>query len=235
MILTVIRPAYFPTIAVIAKAMAADVLVWADSFQYKKHDTMNRTAIKTVGRARWLTVPVLSKGLGLQPISAVQIDNRRTWQKNHRRALELNYKMAPYFYQYWDELEDMLSQEHEKLSELDLISIAFAFRALGMKKTLLKSSQLPQVKDRTGRVIAWMKDTQCHNYLYESREASLIDRSRIEKEGVQAAACHFAPVVYHQQFGEFLPDLTILDLLFNEGEQSLNIVNEGISASSADV
>ncbi len=235
MILTVIRPAYFPSIAVIAKAMAADVLVWADSFQYKKHDTINRTRIKTAQGTRWLTVPVLSKGLGLQNISAVQIDNRKMWQKNHRRTLELNYGMAPYFYQYWDELEDIFSQRNEKLSEVDLRSALFAFKALGMQKMLVNSSQLPQVKDRSERVIAWMNECHCNDYLFEQQETPLINTLRVEQAGLMTSLFHFTSAAYHQQFGEFLSDLSILDLLFNEGEQSLGIIKNGILAFPAGV
>ncbi len=235
MILTVIRPAYFPTISVFAKALVADVIVWADSFQYEKHGNMNRTLIKTVDGARWLTVPVLSKGLGFRSISAVQIDNSRSWQKGHLRTLELNYQMAPYFYQYWDELEDLFSQQYESLSELDLRSTIFVFRALGMKKSIIKSSELPQVKDRSERVIAWMKECQCQDYLFAQQEMSLINTTRIEKVGFKTTVLRLAPVTYHQQFRDFLHQLSILDLLFNEGEQSFSIAKNGILAFAAGV
>jgi hypothetical protein len=230
MILTVIEPSYFPSVASIAKSLAADAIVWADSFRFHKHGATNRTRIKAVSGPRWLTVPVLSGGLGPQNVGQVKIDILQTWQKNHRRTLEINYRNAPYFYFYWDKVEEILARRWESLSELDLATFSMTGKYLGMKAHFYRDSQLPQVADRTERVIAWLDACQCDAYLLEPFELPLIDVNRLLNRGFRVLSFQYVPQVYHQMFKGFVDSLSILDLLFNEGEQSAAIIKNGILA-----
>ena len=70
MILTVIEPAYFPPLSYFAKVIASDVIIWADSFQFKKHSIINRTSIKTVSG------PTLVDDTHIK---------QKAWTTNHKR------------------------------------------------------------------------------------------------------------------------------------------------------
>ena len=224
MILSVIEPAYFPPLSYFAKVIASDVIIWADSFQFKKHSIINRTSIKTVSGPRWLTIPVLSKKRGQQTIKDVQIDKLQSWKQNHLKTCANNYQNAPYYYFFSDELEHILNTEHQLLSSLLYECQSFIFSRLGIQKPVYKSSTLAQYQNRTERIMEWLKCCDCDTYLLSASEQNLVDMDQILDYGFNIIFSDYQQAPYHQQFDGFLDSLSILDLLFNEGEQSYSIL-----------
>ncbi|MDZ7725053.1 MAG: WbqC family protein [candidate division KSB1 bacterium] len=94
-VLTVIAPEYFPRISTLARVLAADVVVWADTFSFSKQCAMNRTRIKTVTGPEWLTVPVLHQGKAR--FKDIEIDPEHHWRHNHCKTLLVNYMNSPYY------------------------------------------------------------------------------------------------------------------------------------------
>ena len=228
MILTVLQPSYFPSIEFCARAQTADVVVWANTFLFKKGSVINRTRIKTVDGGRWLTIPVLTKGRGPQKISDIHIDNHNDWRGNHWRNIKNNYQNSPYYYYYNDELKNIFGGERQTLEGLIYPSAHFLFKSLGFKKEIVRSCTLPKEKDRTDRILAWLQATHCDTFLIPAYELFLIDIQRVKDAGFYLEIFYSSTVKYHQQFSGFVPSLSALDLLFNEGEQSLSILIKGI-------
>jgi len=227
-ILAVQEPAYFPAPAYFGKLFFADVLIWADSFQFKKHGITNRTAIKTANGVKWLTVPVRSKGLGKQSIRHVRIDQEQNWQSNQLKSIYLNYKNSPYFGFYIDEIETLFNKPYHFLIQLTEQSFTLCLSGLGIKKKIVKSSQLPHISDRTDRLFSWLDACGCDNYLLHKNEIPLIDVARVLAHGVKLFTFDYKQQPYHQQFEGFKFPVSILDLFFNEGEQSLPIFKKSL-------
>ena len=223
-ILTVIHPSYFPSIPLCARVAASDVIVWADSFLFKKQSDINRTPIKTINGKIWLSIPVLQKGLGQQEVRAAKIDNHQPWSKKHLHTLEKNYRNSPYFYQYWDELSRLFLHVDDFLDPFLFRSASFIFDKFLFSKKIILSSDLPQVKNRSRRVVAWLKATHCDTYLMVRAEKPLIDlHNRYNLSFFQ-----FTAKIYHQQYFVFIYPLSALDLLLNEGPFSIDIISKGI-------
>ena len=227
MILTVLPPCYFPPVDLCARAMASDVVVWADTFPFKKGSTMNRTRIKTAAGPMWLTIPVHRRGSERPRFAEVCIDNHEPWRANHRKNIEHHYRNSPYFFFLSDEVGDLLAMEWCRLDDLCLQSTEIVFRKLGLVPRIVRGSELPTVADRTERVMTWLQETRCDTYLVEERDASLIDAERILGNGFRILTFHYEPVPYHQQFNIFIPFLSSLDLLFNEGDMGREILKKG--------
>ena len=104
-ILAVEQPCYLPNIGYFFKMKYADVFVLADTFQFTTHNNINRAHLKTANGVSWLTVPVLTRGMGRQSINEVRIDPIHNWQRNHYKTLLVNYGMTPYFEQHHSFLE----------------------------------------------------------------------------------------------------------------------------------
>jgi hypothetical protein len=214
----VILPGYFPDIPVFAKALAVDVIVWADSFAFNKHSDINRAIIKTIAGPKWLTAPVLSGHLPGYPISMAQIDNHSQWQRGHRRSITMNYKNAAYYNYYHEELESLFSRQWTNLEELLWNSFVFLARELQIKVQIIKSSTLPDSVDRSDRVLAWGKELSCDGYLYPDDDKILIEQEKIKQGGMQLYSHSLTPFSYFQQFNDILFPLSALDLVLNEGE-----------------
>jgi len=200
-------------------------VVWGDTFLYKKHDTINRTRIKTVSGAQWLTIPVLTKGKEQQSINNVEIDPNHFWKNTHIKSLEVSYQNSPYYFFLADEIEKLINQEWIKLGELLFQSIRFFCQKMRLKTDFIHSSDLSHVKDRSERVIDWVKSCNCDSYLVRQEDERYIDRSVIEKD-IHIETLKSTHPQYHQLFGEFIQKASGLDLLFNEGESSKSILKK---------
>jgi len=227
MILTVLRPSYFMPIADSARVQLSDIVVLAETHQFSKQETINRMAIKTITGKSWLTVPVVRGERFGQSIAAARIDARQPWQKNHLRALEFNYRNTPYYYWHADGVAGVLSNAGESLNQLLLACSRLLFSALDVRARLVGSSALDhQITDRTERALSWLAASGCDTYLLPREELALLDQQRLRRNGIRvlAPACH--PQTYHQSYGVFVPGLSSLDLLFNEGPDAPAILDK---------
>jgi len=229
MIFTVIQPGYFSAITVIGKLLAADKIIWADSFLYNKHSRINRTQIKTVAGAKWLTIPVFSPGNPGMPIHNIRIDNHENWMKSHQRSIFLNYKNAAYYYYFSEDLERLFEKKRESLNELLRDVFDFTLKTLHYEKQIFPGKNLPEIKDRTERIISWANALQCDTFIIEPFEHQLVDIKKIQKKGIQLLSFHTKEFNYYQEYGKFLFPLSILDLLFHEGERALSLMSQNCS------
>ncbi len=227
MLLTIVQPSYFPPLAHFAKALCADVVIHADTFQFRKHDFVHRMAIKTVSGARWLSLPLLSKGHLHKQIREMEIDARQPWRETHVRSLAYNYHNAAYYYYYADGLERLLNNAGNNLGHLLTTVNSFLMEQLAPGMHLVLSHDLPAIAERTQRLAAWLKALGCNRYLIWPHEIPLVDMDRLADRGVQICTFTYQDRPYHQQFGAYVPGLSVLDLLLNEGPAATEWLRDG--------
>lgn len=225
-ILAVEQPRYLPDIEFFFKMKHADVFVLADNLQFSSHSSINRARIKTVNGPTWLTVPVLTKDKAKQSIKDVVIDPTYRWKSNHFRTLEVNYCMAPYFDRYHQFLKTSFAKNWSRLIDLNLHFIKYFSHEILNKSRFILGSELPKVKDRSQRVVAWLRATHCDTYLVSKSQKPLLDVSLIQKNGFKVKTFEFRCPRYFQQFGEFTHGLSIIDLLCNEGANSIDLLTK---------
>lgn len=225
MILAAHQPNYMPWIGYFHKMDQADKFVLADDVQYTTQSYTNRTHIKTPQGKQWLTVPVLTSGKGCQLIKDVRIDRSRNWRQKHHRAIYVNYKSSPHFDCYFDFFDSLFQQEWEFLLDLNLAVIDFLRNQLAIETPIHRSSGLQcQLVSSTERIVKMVKDMGCNQYI-SGRGGSLqyLNDSLFQEAGIDLMFDNFDHPVYPQQFGEFIPNLSAIDLLFNTGEEARNI------------
>ena len=228
MVFSVIQPAYFPAISVIGKLLTADKIIWSDSFTFNKHSEINRTKIKTITGSKWLTIPVFSGGPTGKTIQHIQIDNHENWAKNHRRSIHLNYKNTAYYYYYCDDLDLLLQKQWNYLIDILLASLELIINKMRIKTHIKKSSELPVITDRSERVITWANFLNCESYLIQDFEKELINIKKIKRAGINVINYKLDKIEYFQQYEEFIYPLSILDILFNEGDVASRLIKEHI-------
>lgn len=209
-----------------SRIAAADVVVWAETFLYKKNDTINRARIKTAAGPHWLTIPVLTRGRKGQRIADVQIDSSHHWQRAHLKSIRVSYHNSPYYLFLAEEIVGLLRQKWINLNDLALQSAQLLCTKMGVPGAFIKSGELPVVRDRSERVIRWADACGCDAYLMPKKDAKYIDAAAIEKAGCRVTAIEFTYPRYHQLFGSFVTDLSALDLLLNEGEESKSVLGK---------
>lgn len=227
MIAAIHQPNYLPWLGYFYKMAGCDIFVHLDNVQYTKNGFINRNRIKTPAGSQWLTVDVLTKGYVEQKIKDVRINNVKAWTGNHWKSLYLNYSKAPYFDTFKRELEPIYRQPWENLSLLNRSMNELLAKLLGIKSIeFIEASGLKVTGKGTELLINICKKIGAGTYLSGSGGAKYMDVELFQAAGIKVVYTDFHHPVYRQQWGEFIPGMSIVDLLFNEGEDSLKILKE---------
>jgi hypothetical protein len=226
MICAIHQPQYLPWLGYFDKMDRADVFVLLDDVQFKKNEWQNRNRIRDAQGWQWITVPVLHDHGQL--IRDVKLNPSVDWRAQHIRAIELNYKKAPFFPMYWPRLKPLYLQEWATLGALNIALIKILAEILGITTPVKISSDLSVSSTRTQRLVDICRSVGCDCYLAGSGGADYMDFDLIKASGlnldVQAYTHPVYPQVYARTPEEFFPYMSTLDLVMNNGERSLQIL-----------
>ncbi len=223
MIVAVHQPQYLPWLGYFDKIRIADVFCYLDNVQYKKNEWQNRNRIKTAQNWQWLTVPVRYRFP--QKINEVEINNSVNWKKKHLQALITNYSKAPYFKDYITPLEDVFTKDWELLSEFNIGLLERLREFLNLHdKPAIPASSMVLRDDPTERLIDICKAVGADTYLAGQDGRTYMDLERFRANGITLITQEFKHPVYPQLYDEFQSHMSIVDLLFNCGPESIKII-----------
>lgn len=206
---------YFDIIA------AVDEFVLYDEMQYTKNDWRNRNRIKTPNGTEWITIPV---GQNInRRIRDVELPNSR-WQTKHWRTLTANYRRSKYF----DEISEWLmplylDEIYTNLSSANRSFIEAICQYLGITTKISNSCDYGLAHGKTERLIDLCKRIGCNEYVSGPAAKSYIDSAAFADHGISLTWIDYSGYpVYPQLWGDFVHEVSILDLLFNCGPQATN-------------
>ncbi|MBI4355804.1 MAG: WbqC family protein [Candidatus Omnitrophica bacterium] len=224
MVLAGHQPNYLPWLGFFDKAAQADHFVLVDTVQFVKRGPFgfqHRAKIKTASGAVWLTVPVLTKGKFDQTIQETRINNAAPWRRKHWRAIELNYHQAPFFARYAGALEAFYACEWDRLALLNEALIRWLFDVLGLHLPVTTASGMGITGVKTELILKLCQAVGADTYLHGKHGREYADIAQMERAGVRSLFQDYQHPAYPQQFGAFTPQLSVIDLLFNHGPESL--------------
>ena len=225
------QPTYLPWIGYLDLIDQVDTFVLLDNVQFEKQSWQQRNRIKTPTGLQWLTVPVLFRGRFGQLINEVEIRDIEFW-RSHLRAVELNYRRAPFFDDYFDELSFHIAARRSSphlIADLNVRLIEWFMNVLGIQTRLLRSSQLKQPGRRTELLANICASLGAKQYVSPlgSADYLLQEIDVLFGEDVDVVFQHYEHPQYRQLFPPFCPYASILDLILNEGKRALEILQSG--------
>ncbi len=227
-VLAVLQPGYLPWLGYFDQMNRSDIFVHYDDVQYDKHGWRNRNRVKsTQGEPHWLSVPVLHSGKDWPRVMDVEIDQRSNWAKKHLGTLRQFYGKAPYFKQYFGELEGVLSQPFTRLVDLNLALTSRLSSLLGLSRRTERASELGIPGEKSERLIALCQHYQATHYLTGDAARDYLDVEAFARVGVKVVWQEYRHPEYPQGAPPFVPYLSIVDLLLNCGPESLRILAAG--------
>lgn len=230
MILSVHQPQYIPWVGYFDKIAKSDCFVFLDQVQYKEREFQNRNKIRTKLGELWLTVPVVSKGLGRQKICDVKINNESDWRNKHWRSLTSSYNKAPFFKGYCGFFESVYNANWDKLLSLNIHIIKYLLKELAIETPLRYESAIGTTKEATDRIIELCVKLKADTYLTGMGGKNYLEEEKFVKAGIKLVYQHFDHPEYYQQYMEqgkpFMPFMSVIDLLFNEGKKSIDILRK---------
>ena len=224
MILTAHQPVYLPWLGLFHKISLAETFVYFDQVQYLPKDWMNRNKIRTKDGSILLTVPVLRKGYRDLKTSEIEINNSTNWQKKHLRSISLNYKKSPYFENYIPFFEDVYSRKWEFLGDLNEYMLKWFLDELGIKVNFLNAKNFKFEGEKSSLILNMCKKLDASTYIFGTLGKDYANVHEFEKNNVKLIFQDYNHPKYSQLYSEFVSHLSVIDLLFNHGPKSLEII-----------
>lgn len=192
-----VHPTYFPSISHFVAMVQSEAINFEMDDNFQKQTNRNRMYIYSPNGKQLLNIPIKHSKEINQKTKDVKIENDFNWQKQHFKSLEAAYRSSPFFEYFEDDIRPIFTKKHEFLMDLNLQTFALVSECLGVKfETLHTTEYFKEVND--------VKD-------YRTLANGKKDASLFEE--------------YTQVFEEkagFLNNLSVLDLLFNEGRYALD-------------
>lgn len=224
MILSAHQPTYLPWLGLFHKIALADQFVSFNQVQYQPIDWINRNKIKTPDGSIWLTIPMLRKGYMDKKIIDIEINNDAPWARKHWNSLLHNYKKSPYFKKYADYFETVYQQEWETLIELNESMLEWFLSTLGIAVPVLSAADYESSGKKSDLVLDMCLQLKADTFLFGEQGKNYANTNSFINAGVTPIFQDYRHPTYSQLYGEFKSHLSIVDLLFNCGDDSLSVL-----------
>lgn len=213
---------YLPYPGIFNKIKNADIFVFLDDVPYSDGYYYNRNKIKTQKGTLMLTVPLL-KSLG-QKLNEIRIAANIKWQKKHLKSIYANYSKADHFSSYIDFFEKIYNTRWEKLHSLNMKTMLYIMEVLDINTEFYFSSELPCESTRTQRIVDICNALDASVYLSGISGKDYLDQRLFESNNIELEYQTYVPKEYKQLGGEFIPNLSVIDLLFNLGDKAKEFI-----------
>ena len=216
------QPTLFPWIGYFNIIKNSDIFVFFDDVKFEKHSWQMRNKLKEISKDRessvWIKIPTkLAKTDTL--IKDVQIDNSENWKENHIKAFQINYGKS---YNEVNFVLDMYNREWDKLVDFNIEFITNCCKFLKIPTKLVKSSDLNCNGKKGELVLNICKKLEATEYLTSVGAVDYLEdyRKMFDSSNIKIIYHDYTHPVYKQRGKSFLENLSILDLIFNEKNNS---------------
>lgn len=202
--------AYLAPIQYYAHLYAAHEAIEDRGEHYVKQTYRNRCYIATPTGAQPLTLPVVRNGAAHTAVRDIRLSDHGNWQHLHWTALTSAYESSPYFEYYADDFRPLYEQHFDFLVDFNDALRQTVLSLLSLEKDITSSNE----------------------YVTPTPEMTDL-RSIISPKQSLEADVAFRPIPYYQVFKErtgFVPNLSIVDLLFNMGPESRMVLKKSLLA-----
>lgn len=217
------QPNYIPWLGYFHKMANCDIFVYLDAVQYPRGRSFSpRNRIKTSNGVTFLTIPLRHPPGRKGKVSYLEMEFAdEQWKQKHLKAVELNYRRAPYFSEVFDLYREQVLR-HNRFVELNigLIETFTAYLEITTPQVRL-SELLATFGQKSQLIVDICRAVGADSYLSGiGGGEEYNDEVYLKENGITLRYDRFEHPVYPQLWGEFVPNLSILDVLFNCGTRA---------------
>ena len=217
--IAIVQSNYIPWKGYFDLINSVDEFVLYDDAQYTRRDWRNRNKIKTPSGASWITIPVNVKGKYFQKIRETEISDAG-WAERHWESIRHVYARAAHFADHRRTFEELYCGCAETtLSGVNYRFLTRICEILGIRTRLSWSMDYDlSSQDKTQRLLDICLQASAAVYVSGPAAQAYIDRELFERAGVELRFFDYSGYPeYRQLFPPFAHDVSVIDLLFNEG------------------
>ncbi|MCD6041494.1 MAG: hypothetical protein K0R40_1097 [Burkholderiales bacterium] len=229
MIVAIHQPHYLPWLGYLHRMAQVDLFVLLDHVQFERRNYQNRTTVRMNGESLWLTVPVMQQSQK-ERIVDKQVDNRiagaKAWPVAHFLTLRHAYGRAGYFGTYAPALQAIYDRPWQRLVDLNSATLDMLRDAFAIRTPIVRSSALDVEGAKAELILNICRATGADALLAGmGGSRGYLDVDAFARAGVRVERHEFKHPVYPQSGPQpFIPGLSALDLLFNLGPESRDLL-----------
>jgi hypothetical protein len=203
---TLLHPSYFPSISHFAAIAQSDGVTFEMEDNFQKQTNRNRTYIYSPNGIQLLNIPIKhSSSFGHQKTKEIKIEQEFDWQKQHFKSLEASYRSSPFFEYFEDDLLPIFQKKYTFLMDLNLEVFDIVCKCLRMKLQYDTTTE----------------------YFHEIDDSKIVDFRYLINGKKDLSAFESYTQVFDDKHG-FLNNLSVLDLLFNEGKFAMDYLKNQV-------
>ncbi len=226
-VVSIHQPQYWPWAGLINKIAGSDIHVFLDNVQFHWRGFQHRTLYKIFNapKTKYLTLPYNKEDKRCF-IKDVNITGK-DWIDEHNRVIQENYRVAPYFEEYIDEIRNTLNKGFSLLGDISMASTEKLSTLLGLDVVFMKASELDASGHKSGLILDIVKKVGGEVYYSGQGARNYMDDEAFRKEGIEVFYQEFVHPLYRQQGPGFIEGCSVMDMVFNEGpEESSRLIRE---------
>ena len=196
---TLLHPTYFPSISHFVAMAQSEEITFEIEDNFQKQTNRNRTYIYSPNGIQLLNIPVKHSKLSHQKTKDIQIENDFDWQKQHFKSLEAAYRSSPFFEYFEDDIRPIFEKKHNFLLDLNFETLDFITKSMRLKLDYKTTVE----------------------YFHEVDSNKVTDFRFLANGKKDTSEFESYTQVFDDKYG-FINNLSVLDLLFNEGKFALD-------------
>lgn len=196
---TLLHPTYFPSISHFVAMAQSEEITFEVEDNFQKQTNRNRTYIYSPNGIQLLNIPVKHSKLSHQKTKDIQIENDFDWQKQHFKSLEAAYRSSPFFEYFEDDIRPIFEKKHNFLLDLNFETLDFITKSMRLKLDYKTTVE----------------------YFHEVDSNKVTDFRFLANGKKDTSLFESYTQVFDDKYG-FINNLSVLDLLFNEGKFALD-------------
>lgn len=220
------QPDFMPYLGFFDRLIKADIYVVFDNVQYVRSSRgwTSRDKIKTQKGEQWISIKT-KKAARDTKIQDIYLSEDDSWKQDHLNLFKENYRKCKYYNEIIPYIRKLYEYECERMMDFNMESIKMLMLLFDINIDIIYASRLNVSGKSNALIIDIMKKLNCHKYLSGVGAHDYYVPELYNEAGITVMWQDFSQPVYPQQFGEFIPYLSSIDMLFNCGiDQSRKIL-----------
>ena len=226
MIVTIHQPNYFPYPGFFQKVLLSDIYVILDRAQFEFDITNRNKIITPEGSWSRISVPV-KKGQKFFEVRNVEINNDQPWAEKNWDLICKSYNDSSFFDLYKTTLNSIFKKKWNLIFDLNFYTLKKAFEWLDIKTEFILDSELDVTGMSSEHLLNICKKLGATKYLSGPSGKNYLNEKIFEQSKIKVEYQKYDPIIYQQKYAKsFVPNLSILDLLFNMGSDSKKLITK---------
>jgi hypothetical protein len=215
MIVAIHQPNYLPYYGYFHKIKNSDIFVFLDTVTFSKNSLINRNKINTEEGPKWITVPVINKGLIITQIKDILINQTIDWRIKHWNVIKHNYKNCKGFNCFSSRFQDIYKQNWINLINLNTSLIKLCCNILKIETNFIYASSLSVQGAKSDLILNICKTLGADIYLSGPSGRDYLDETKFKEARIKITYNQFKHPQYSQPYPGFISNLSIIDAILN--------------------